>query len=246
MADAKLPAAILFDMGDTLIRAVSYDREGGIRALLSRARNSGSADAAELAAFGRRLDERFETICARENLEYRQSDFMRLLYGRKGIEFDLPDAELERLYWDRSLSFETEPGVREALEAARAAGIRTAVISNTIYTASVLEHEMHKQDLSSSFEFILSSADYGVRKPDPLLFEVALAKLGLPAGRCWYIGNLTDVDAAGAAAAGMVPVWYSAKDERDGTAENAAAALPPGALRISHWEEMTRLLRQGG
>jgi putative hydrolase of the HAD superfamily len=236
------PAAVLFDMGDTLIRARSYDREGGIRALLARARGADGADIAELAETGRRLDARFEAICARENLEYRQRDFMRLLYGRKGIEFDLSDGEFERLYWDRSLRFEKEPGITAALAGLRQAGIRTAVISNTIYSAAVLEHEMEKQGLSRYFEFVITSADYGVRKPDPLLFEVALAKLGLEAGRCWYCGNFVDVDAAGAQAAGMVPVWYSAKDERDGRADAEAARLPAQALRISHWEQLAALI----
>ncbi len=229
-------------MGDTIIRAADYDREAGIEALLQRARGADGTSIAELAEFGRTLDKRFEETCARENLEYRQSDFMRLLYGRRGIEFDIDDTALERLYWDHSLTFETEPGVETALAAARNAGIRLGVVSNTIYTAAVLEHEMEKQGLASYFEFLLASADYGVRKPDPLLFEVALAKLGLFAGECWYCGNLVDVDVAGARAAGMVPVWYSAKDERDGRAAEEADNLPTLALRLSRWEQMTELL----
>jgi putative hydrolase of the HAD superfamily len=245
MTDQRKPAAILFDMGDTVIRPVSYDREAGIRALLSRARGGGGSDEAfveELAEQGRRLDARFEEVCARENLEYRQSDFMRLLYGRAGIEFDLEDLSLEQLYWDRSLAFEKEPGIAEALDAVRRAGLRTAAVSNTVYTARVLDREMERQCLAGRFEFILSSADYGVRKPDPLLFEVALAKLGLPAERCWYAGNFVDIDVAGALAAGMRPLWYSAKDERDGRAEAAAAALPAEAIRISRWAELAGVL----
>lgn len=80
----QLPRAILFDFGDTLMEILDRSRRRGIEALLQHATNldSGDTDPArsaashrealigQLAEFGRSLDYRFETLCARHNLEY--------------------------------------------------------------------------------------------------------------------------------------------------------------------------------
>jgi FMN phosphatase YigB (HAD superfamily) len=87
-----LPEALLFDFGDTLMEIDGPHRRRGIEALLSYAVNLGPAREAlieQLAQFGRGLDKRFETLCACHNLEYRQTDFHRLLYGKFGIDFSI-------------------------------------------------------------------------------------------------------------------------------------------------------------
>jgi len=55
----------------------------------------------------------------------------------------------------------------------------------------------------AGLEFVVDSQLVGVEKPDPRIFQIALDKLGLPARRTVYVGDIRSVDEAGARAAGM-------------------------------------------
>ncbi|MFW5711232.1 MAG: HAD family hydrolase [Spirochaetota bacterium] len=246
----QLPTAVLFDFGDTLMEIYDRSRRRGIEALLPYAANlngraSGPAREQlidELAEFGRGLDYRFETLSARHNIEYRQLDFHRLLYGKFGIEFSIDEDELEWRYWDASLGMRPEEGLAELLEALRRRSVRMAVISNTSFRDFVLRRELQRQGLLQYFEFVMASADYGIRKPDPLLYQVALQRMGLPADQTWYAGNMTTVDCAGAQAAGMRPLWYAAPDIKSGGYAQALADLPAASIVIRHWTDLEQLL----
>ena len=51
---------------------------------------------------------------------------------------------------------------------------------------------------NNHFEFIISSSDYMIRKPDKRLFEIALLKSGLTADKVWYCGDSIYCDVNGA------------------------------------------------
>ena len=246
----QLPTAVLFDFGDTLMEIYDRSRRRGIEALLPYAVNlngraSGPAREQlidELAEFGRGLDYRFEALSARHNIEYRQLDFHRLLYGKFGIEFSIDEDELEWRYWDASLGMRPEQGLADLLDALRRRGVRMAVISNTSFRGFVLQRELQRQNLLQFFEFVMASADYGIRKPDPLLYQVALQRMDLPAAQTWYAGNMPSVDCAGARAAGMQPVWYAAPDIKSGAYERARADLPAESLVIPDWTALEQML----
>ncbi|WP_461615673.1 HAD family hydrolase [Clostridium sp. Marseille-QA1073] len=42
---------------------------------------------------------------------------------------------------------------------------------------------------ASRFEFVISTSEYGFRKLDKRIFQLALKKLGLDNNQVWYIGN---------------------------------------------------------
>ena len=50
---------------------------------------------------------------------------------------------------------------------------------------------------------ILDSAEAGVEKPDPRLFQMGASLAGLLPSQCTYIGDILAVDVRGARAAGM-------------------------------------------
>ena len=242
------PRAILIDLGDTIVDILSRDRKRGLSAVLEFAVDIPAAGPGRdalidrLAEYGEALDGRFEALCVRHNLEYRQLDFHRLLYGRFGIDFSIDEDRLEWEYWKASLELAAAPGLEAALAACAARGIRMAVISNTTYRGFVLQRELEQLGVMHSFDFVMASADFGIRKPDPLLFEIALRRMGVRPDEAWYIGNAVPIDCAGAAVAGMVPVWYAADDIRRGRYESEAAELPAGALTIREWAELGGLL----
>ncbi|MGF1469292.1 MAG: HAD family hydrolase [Sandaracinaceae bacterium] len=105
-------------------------------------------------------------------------------------------AETERLNLWRRVPDDLGP----ALDRAQAAGLRLAIISNS---EGRLPQLFRAVGLAERFEAVIDSHDLGVRKPDPRIFEAALARLGVAAERSLYAGDIPSVDVEGARGAGM-------------------------------------------
>ena len=93
--------------------------------------------------------------------------------------------------------------VRPALQKLREMGLRLAVVSNW---DSRLETLLRRLELAPYFEFILTSARAGFRKPDPRIFQAALNRLSLPPQNVAHVGDSYEDDFEGATAAGIWPV----------------------------------------
>jgi HAD superfamily hydrolase (TIGR01509 family) len=98
-----------------------------------------------------------------------------------------------------SIVFEPLPGAAAALGRLRDAGLALACVSNWDIS---LEGHLERASLAACFTAIVSSAEAGASKPDPTVFQVALARLGVPPERALHIGD-ADGDREGAAAAGL-------------------------------------------
>jgi putative hydrolase of the HAD superfamily len=96
-----------------------------------------------------------------------------------------------------ALRFEPLPGVREAVARLRALGLALAIVANwDCGLHAYLEHA------EIAVDTVVTSAEAGVAKPDPAIFEVALERLGVPASRALHIGD-SPADEDGARAAGL-------------------------------------------
>ena len=91
-------------------------------------------------------------------------------------------------------------GARRALDVVLGMGLRACCVSNSDGRA---ELHLASFGMRDGLEFVLDSQIEGVEKPDPRIFYKALARLGLPAARTVYVGDIRSVDEAGARAAGM-------------------------------------------
>ena len=58
-------------------------------------------------------------------------------------------------------------------------------------------------DLTKWFDHVLDSHEWGVEKPDPRLFQIALEQSRADAARTVHVGDLYHVDVMGARAAGL-------------------------------------------
>jgi putative hydrolase of the HAD superfamily len=102
-----------------------------------------------------------------------------------------------------SLRFFAYPDAAPALEALRAAGIRTVVISNWDFS---LHERLHETGLAELVDGALASAEVGAAKPDGAIFAAALALAGVAPGDAWHVGDTPEADVEGALAAGLRPV----------------------------------------
>ena len=69
--------------------------------------------------------------------------------------------------------------------AARRAGIRTAMLSN-----SWGKDRYDRAQLEALFDAWVISGEVGLRKPDPAIYELAAERLGLPASACVFVDDL--------------------------------------------------------
>jgi putative hydrolase of the HAD superfamily len=90
--------------------------------------------------------------------------------------------------------------VRPALESLENARVRLCVVSNW---DSRLPRLLRALDLDRHFEFVLTSAEAGWRKPHRAPFDAALERLDLVAERVVHVGDSHDEDIAGARNAGI-------------------------------------------
>ncbi|HSD77839.1 MAG TPA: HAD family phosphatase [Solirubrobacteraceae bacterium] len=84
-----------------------------------------------------------------------------------------------------------------AVRAARAAGLRTGLVSNS------WGHDRYDQRILALFDAVVISGHEGIRKPDPRMYALGAERLGLPPEACVYVddlaGNLKPARALGMA-----------------------------------------------
>jgi len=236
---------ILFDYGHTLIGEPGFDSVRGTAAVMRRAvKNPRNLTPEQVQQFA---DELFFGVYrqARDlGLEPHNWQFSRLLYEFLRIEFDAPLAEIEQIFWDSAAPGIAMPYVDEALAYLRRRGIRTGVISNIGFSGSALTARLNRLLPEHSWEFVIASSEYLLRKPARMLFELALRKADLCAGDVWFCGDSPVADIAGAASAEIFPVWYENVTMENLWKEKGGVAPTVEHLHIHDWQELITALER--
>lgn len=130
--------------------------------------------------------------------------YFNLVLQHAGVEqnagTDAALAELRAYHKVENLWEHVEPDVVPALAALRARGLRLVVVSNA---NGRLRHLFDRLDLTRWFDHVLDSHEWGVEKPDPRLFAIALEQARASAERTVHVGDLYHVDVMGARRAGL-------------------------------------------
>lgn len=96
-----------------------------------------------------------------------------------------------------------DPEMADAVAKARAAGVRTALLSNSYGL------EYPREDWDQLFDATVISAEVGLRKPFPEIYQLACARLGVEPGQAVFVDDmLLNVEAA--EALGMAGVLHAA------------------------------------
>jgi putative hydrolase of the HAD superfamily len=233
-SDMRKPDAILFDLWGTLINSVDFDPRRGHAAVLDTCENPLRVSLDEVMDLGQRV---VSATVAREEevaLEFTQASLLRIVADAFDLHPRVSPEESELLFWRASLEVSLIDGVAELLRGIEASGMPMGVVSNSSFAGPTLERELEVQGIRHFFRFVISSADYGIRKPDPIIFEVALRRLGMEPGRVWFTGDNVGYDILGARAAGIFPVAF-----------NPRKAIPDEAGEhavITSWSQLLPLL----
>ena len=99
-------------------------------------------------------------------------------------------AELREYHRHDNLWEHVEPDVVPALRALSDRGLRLVVVSNA---NGRLRHLFDRLDLTKWFDHVLDSHEWGVEKPDPRLFQLALeqSRADAPSARCTSATSIT-------------------------------------------------------
>lgn len=239
------PRMIIFDYGHTLLYEPEFDFLRGDREICNYiVKNPKNLTIDEINKFGAELFQNYD-VCRKLGFEQHELQMLRLQYEYLGIELGISYAEAERILWNHVSWGACMPFVEEMLDCLNENGIRSGVISNIGWSGNALTERINRLLPKNQFEFIIASSEYGIRKPNPMLFELALQKANLQSSDVWYCGDNIKADVYGARNAGIFPVYYEEE-----TIENPWIGLNDGLqidfehLHIHSWGEMINILNK--
>ena len=99
-----------------------------------------------------------------------------------------------------------EPAMIDAVRKARAASLRTGLISNSVGT-DIYDRTV----LDELFDATVISGEVGLHKPQPEIFRLGAERIGLPPEQCVFVDDLRE-NCAGAEAVGMTAVLHRGPD----------------------------------
>ncbi|GJE59052.1 HAD family hydrolase [Methylobacterium trifolii] len=179
--------AVIFDIDGTLLDSVDLHAQAWVAAF----RHFGveTEEKAVRSQIGKGGDELMPVFLPAERVE-REGETI------EGYRSDL----FKRDYLDRVKPF---PGVRALFERIRAEGLTIALASSG--KGPEVEHYQEILGIADLVAVATSSDDAERSKPHPDIFEAALKKLALPAGKAVVVGD-TPYDAQAAGKAGLATV----------------------------------------
>ena len=194
----KRPQALLLDAGDTLIffdsAAVAHEL-GALGVSVEPIMLDGALHNAKRAYQAR--------LATGHDHEDGWNVLMSELLSQAGVALDVVTKHLpalRRIHDDFYFWRKVPDELPAALDRARAAGIKLAIVSNS---EGRLRSVLERVGLHAHFELVIDSHLEGVQKPDPEIFRRALVRLGVHPERSVYAGDIPEVDVHGAERAGM-------------------------------------------
>jgi putative hydrolase of the HAD superfamily len=136
-------------------------------------------------------------------------------------------------------ALDSEDGMSDALDELNDMEVRLGCVSNAFMSFETLERILDERGLGRHMEFVISSADTGIRKPDEAIYLTAVQRLGLAPGEVVYVGDRMSADVEGPAAIGMPGILT----QQYRSEEPGAGSVTPIAV-IQHLRELPAVIRR--
>jgi putative hydrolase of the HAD superfamily len=130
-------------------------------------------------------------------------DFFRGWMNAAGIpEAELADisARFRVMHNEACMWRVIRDGTHEALDRFKSAGLKLGIVSNADGRVAA---DAQRLGLAEYFDVIVDSHVVGVEKPNPRIFQIALAALEVSPEEAMYAGDIYSIDMIGARAAGV-------------------------------------------
>lgn len=120
-----------------------------------------------------------------------------------------------RLFFDAANEgFDVYDDARALLPSLKYRGYSVGIVTNSIFPSRLLEVKANQLGLSGYLDCIVSSADVGLAKPHPAIYERALAEIRAGPHEALFVGDRVETDVAGARAAGLRAVLLQRRGRR--------------------------------
>lgn len=228
--------AILFDLGNTLIYFDGAWPDVMRRAdeqLLHHLQTQGFELQGEefLSGFRHQLNEYYVQREA-EFVEYTTAHVLRQVlerFGHLGLrDTDLAPA-LKELYAVSQAHWQVEDDAIATLTTLQQSSFSMGIISNAGDDDDV-QALVDKAQARPYMDFVLSSAACGVRKPNPRIFEIALANWDYAPEQVAMVGDTLGADILGARNAGLYSIWLKRRADTPANRDHAETIHPDANL----------------
>ncbi|HEU5307282.1 MAG TPA: HAD-IA family hydrolase [Acidimicrobiia bacterium] len=223
-APPNVLGAVFFDFAGTLFSARDL-RDSHLAHLRAVADAVGvhPSDDEVRAAYRQGVGVAYRAIAARPYYRHRElfaSSFAAMAEALGGALDDATcDALVDRQYASTVEATRLRPDCLDVLGALRARGLRVQIVSNI--DDEQLDGLVHSLGLDGFVDTWTSSESAQSCKPDPRIYQVALAEAACDAAEVLFVGDTVDHDVAGPRAAGMRTALLVA-DARPGAADGGA------------------------
>jgi HAD superfamily hydrolase (TIGR01549 family) len=239
-ADGRQPAAVLFDLDDTLLD------NSGIAQSIARTCDSIAGefdlDAAELLGANGKVWRDYwpqvEESCWLGHID----GFAVSLeaWRRTLLACGCADEAIVHSAFEQHRQFGREAqclfdDARDLLDRLAEADLPLALITNG--SSDLQRDKLRVLGIEDRFDVVVISGELGVAKPHPAPFRQAVAQLSVEPGNVWHVGDSLTTDVAGARAAGLFAVWL----DREGAAATKGPEPRPD-LQICSLSDLAELL----
>lgn len=224
--------AILFDLGNTLLRQDNLDlpkleKAGFLNHLSIFKKRELGINLNDWGDLFYRLYEPQKKIAEKTNLEISIASIFNAMTEFYRIPKDLNLPLMVRNFFQplinaRMLFHDAMP----TLQFLKEHEIRLAVISNTHMPGILSMEVLERLNIKHYFEFAFFSSDFGWRKPHSIMFESAINHLHLKPNNIIYVGDQPEKDVVGAGSVGLKTAWIN----RDNTKLKKSAISPDYTL----------------
>jgi putative hydrolase of the HAD superfamily len=228
--------AVIFDLGNTLIYfdgAWPEVMAQADRQLLAYLRSAGLVldEAGFLELFRARLDEYYEERES-EFIEHTTAYVLGNVLAELGhgeVSEALLEPALESLYAVSQAHWKREPDTLPTLRTLQEQGFPLGLISNASNDADV-QVLVDNAKIRPYFDFVLTSAAVGVRKPNPLIFKIALDKWGASPNQVAMVGDTLGADILGARNAGLFSIWLTRRADTPANRDHLDTIQPDAKI----------------
>jgi putative hydrolase of the HAD superfamily len=241
---------VAFDLFDTLITVCGLGFEEAIGRVLHSLQSDGLLIRADdFIPIYRQTSRQIGERARREGRESHNRFWISAALYRMGYEISPDDDRVERAvdaYFSAFVQHAiTLPKTLETLRKLQAR-YRLGLISNFTH-APAAKKIIAQHGLSTFFDVMVISGEFGYRKPHISIFQELEGQMGIPSDYIAYVGDDVENDVSGAHRAGMRPIFtqyakiFKGRDLQLDP-ELAKTVKRLGAPTISCWDELQALL----
>jgi putative hydrolase of the HAD superfamily len=202
----QVASHVLFDFFGTLVEYSASRTEQGYQKSFSLLRGAGvELDYQEFLSLWSEVFAQFDAAAEQDHREFSMIEVASAFLGRAvGTAPAALIRDFVRTYlseWNKGVCY--PDGVPELLERLNRRFV-LAVVTNT-HDADLVPDHLGRMGIARFFSQVITSVEYGKRKPAPEIFHHALRQLQVSPQRCVYVGDSYDDDYRGSQRAGIQP-----------------------------------------